>query len=92
MATPLTRVEIVQNRFNDYLATAKTAAKHLAPTDPLRSDSKLTAKLALEILKIRSQAACWILPRANLNDATKAFTPSAAQATKTTPLSEPRCG
>lgn len=51
MATPLTRVEIVQNRFNDYLAMAEAAAIRLAPTDALRPDSKLTVEQALEIFE-----------------------------------------
>jgi 2-oxoisovalerate dehydrogenase E1 component len=51
MATPLTRVEIVQNRFNDYLATARPATDTLAPDDLLRPGSKLTARQALEIFE-----------------------------------------
>ena len=51
MATPLTRVEIVQNRFNDYLATAKASAKRLAADDLLSANSKLTAATALEIFE-----------------------------------------
>jgi 2-oxoisovalerate dehydrogenase E1 component len=51
MATPLTRVEIVQNRLNDYLAAAEPAAARLASTDPLRPGSGLTVELALEIFE-----------------------------------------
>lgn len=51
MAAPLTRVEIVQNRFNEYLANAEPVTKLLSPTDPLRSNSKLTVKQALEIFE-----------------------------------------
>ncbi|HEX9003475.1 MAG TPA: thiamine pyrophosphate-dependent enzyme [Blastocatellia bacterium] len=51
MATPLTRVEIVQNRLNDYLAAAEPAAARLASTDPLRPGSGLTVEQALEIFE-----------------------------------------
>src|SRR5262245_41985376 len=51
MSSPITRVEIVQNRFNDYLTTAEPAANRLAPTDPLRPGGKLTVKQALEIFE-----------------------------------------
>ncbi|MBS1791135.1 MAG: MFS transporter [Acidobacteria bacterium] len=50
MATPLTRVEIVQNRINAYLATAASNAQRLAPTDVL-GDSKLTVATGLEIFE-----------------------------------------
>ncbi len=51
MATPLTRVEIVQNRLNDYLIAAEPAAVRLALDDPLRPGSKLAVKQALEIFE-----------------------------------------
>jgi len=51
MATPLTRVEIVQNRFNDYLATAQSSSHRLALTDALQTGSGLTVKQALEIFE-----------------------------------------
>lgn len=50
MAT-LTRVEIVQNKFNDFLASATPAAHRLAPADSLRPGGKLTAGQALEIFE-----------------------------------------
>lgn len=51
MATPRTRVEIVQDRFNDLLASAKAGKTRLAPDDPLRPGGRLTAKQALEIFE-----------------------------------------
>jgi len=51
MATPLTRVEIVQNRFNDYLTTAQPAARKLSLDDKLHPDASLTVKQALELFE-----------------------------------------
>lgn len=51
MATPLTRVEIVQNRINEYLAGASPAANRLAPADALRPGSQLTVRQALAIFE-----------------------------------------
>lgn len=47
----LTRVEIVQNKFNEFLASATPAAERLSPADPLRPGGRLTAERALEIFE-----------------------------------------
>ena len=51
MATPITRVEIVQNSLHQYLASAEAPAVKLAPGDPVRAGSSLTVERALEIFE-----------------------------------------
>ncbi len=49
MASPVTRVEIVQNKIDDYLATARPAGSQLALSDKLSPETDLTVRQALEI-------------------------------------------
>jgi 2-oxoisovalerate dehydrogenase E1 component len=51
MSTPVTRVEIVQNNLNCYMASAHSAAVRLADTDPIRAGSSLTAAKAMELFE-----------------------------------------
>jgi 2-oxoisovalerate dehydrogenase E1 component len=51
MSTPATRVEIVQNNLENYLASASPAQTRLAKTDPLNSATSLTVQQALEIFE-----------------------------------------
>src|SRR5262245_29341376 len=51
MSVPVTRVEIVQNALNSYLATVSPAASILARTDPIRAGSSLLVEQALEIFE-----------------------------------------
>lgn len=49
MATPITRVEIVQNTLAKYLNAAQPTSRPLAKTDALRAGSTLTVAQALDI-------------------------------------------
>src|SRR5262245_34628128 len=49
MSTPTTRVEVVQNALNNYLAAASPVATILTHTDPIRTGSSLTVRQALDI-------------------------------------------
>lgn len=51
MVTPITRVEIVQNRFHQFLAEAQPVDFHLADDEPLGPETTLTAKQAREIFE-----------------------------------------
>lgn len=51
MAAPVTRVEIVQNTLQRYLANAQPAARRLTQVEPLTANSRLTAGQALEIFE-----------------------------------------
>jgi 2-oxoisovalerate dehydrogenase E1 component len=51
MATPITRLEIVQSNLESYLAVAKAAPTRLGDVAPLRSGGSLTARQALEIFE-----------------------------------------
>ncbi len=51
MTSPITRVEIVQNNLENYLATAEAAPRRLGEADPLRPGGSLTARQALEIFE-----------------------------------------
>src|SRR5262245_21309873 len=51
MSSPITRVEIVQNNLENYLANARPSRGRLEPTDPLRSGGGLTARQALEVFE-----------------------------------------
>src|SRR5262245_56225092 len=51
MATPITRLEIVQSNLESYLTVAKAASRHLGYADPLRPGGSLTARQALEIFE-----------------------------------------
>jgi 2-oxoisovalerate dehydrogenase E1 component len=51
MSSPATRVEIVQNNLESYLATARPTVARLSPADPLRPGGSLTAGQALEIFE-----------------------------------------
>src|SRR5262247_3310084 len=51
MSSPITRVEIVQNNLENYLATAQPTLRRLAPTDPLKPGGALTARQALEVFE-----------------------------------------
>ena len=51
MAATISRVDIVQARFENYLARAQPARLRLAPADPLHPGSTLTAGRALEVFE-----------------------------------------
>src|SRR5262245_64189199 len=51
MSSPITRVEIVQNTLENYLATAQPAGHRLDEADPLRPGGGLTARRALEVFE-----------------------------------------
>lgn len=51
MSATLTRVEIVQAKFENYLASAKDAQKRLASSDLLKPGSTLTVERALEVFE-----------------------------------------
>jgi 2-oxoisovalerate dehydrogenase E1 component len=51
MSSPITRVEIVQNKLEKYLANAQPAGRRLEESDLLRPGSKLTSRQALEIFE-----------------------------------------
>src|SRR5499426_4366143 len=51
MSSPITRVEIVQNNLENYLATAQPTLRRLDETDPLRPCGSLTARQALEVFE-----------------------------------------
>lgn len=51
MSSPITRVEIVQNNFENYLTSAQPSHSRLKETDPLRPGGSLTARQALEIFE-----------------------------------------
>ncbi|MGH9850733.1 MAG: hypothetical protein ACREBD_12920, partial [Blastocatellia bacterium] len=51
MSSPITRVEIVQNNLENYLAAAQPANRHLDQADPLRPGSGLTTRQALEVFE-----------------------------------------
>ncbi|HEY6400743.1 MAG TPA: thiamine pyrophosphate-dependent enzyme, partial [Blastocatellia bacterium] len=51
MATPITRLEIVQSNLESYLTAAKAASRRLGDADPLRPEGSLTARQALEIFE-----------------------------------------
>src|SRR5262249_29755863 len=51
MSSPITRVEIVQNNLESYLATVRAAGHRLDESDPLRPGGRLTARQALEIFE-----------------------------------------
>src|SRR5262245_64911601 len=51
MSSPITRVEIVQNTLENYLATAQPAGHRLDEDDPLRAGGGLTARRALEVFE-----------------------------------------
>ncbi len=59
MSTPVTRVEIVQNALDIYLANAQPAQTRLAKTDVLSPETSLTVQQALEIFE--DQAASRLL-------------------------------
>ncbi|NOT62493.1 MAG: MFS transporter, partial [Acidobacteria bacterium] len=49
MSTPLTRVEVVQNKLADYLANAQPSLSLLPPAAPLRAGSALTVEAARQL-------------------------------------------
>jgi 2-oxoisovalerate dehydrogenase E1 component len=51
MATPITRVEIVQNSLHQFLASAQSSTVKLAPADPIRTGGSLTVARALELFE-----------------------------------------
>ncbi len=51
MSTPITRVEIVQAAFHDYLKSAAPSEKRLANEDALSAETTLTAGQAIEIFE-----------------------------------------
>jgi 2-oxoisovalerate dehydrogenase E1 component len=51
MSAPITRVEIVQNNLENYLASVLPARRRLNETDPLRAGGSLTARQALEVFE-----------------------------------------
>src|SRR5262245_50452243 len=51
MSTQKTRVEIVEENLDAYLASARPAARRLAPDEPLRDGSGLTARKARELFE-----------------------------------------
>ncbi|MCI0392532.1 MAG: thiamine pyrophosphate-dependent enzyme [Acidobacteria bacterium] len=51
MTSPTTRVEIVQNTLDIYLANTRPNGRHLAKTDALSPETNLTAQQALEIFE-----------------------------------------
>ncbi len=51
MASPITRVEIVQSKLQNYLGTAQPAGRSLGQDDPLLKGGGLTARMALEIFE-----------------------------------------
>jgi 2-oxoisovalerate dehydrogenase E1 component len=51
MSTPITRVEIVQSKLENYLSSAQPAKNRLGKSDPLNSETSLTAHQALEIFE-----------------------------------------
>ena len=51
MSSPITRVEIVQNTIENYLATAQPVSPRLDEADPLRPGGRLTARQALEVFE-----------------------------------------
>jgi 2-oxoisovalerate dehydrogenase E1 component len=51
MSSPITRVEIVQNALNNYLANAQPARAQLARSDRLSPETGLTVRHALEIFE-----------------------------------------
>lgn len=51
MSSPITRVEIVQGNLENYLANAQAASRRLDEAAPLRPDSGMTARQALEIFE-----------------------------------------
>src|SRR5262252_4976776 len=51
MSSPITRVEIVQNKLEDYITTAKTAPRRLDERAPVRPGGSLTARQALEVFE-----------------------------------------
>ncbi len=69
----LTRVEIVEKNLDDYLASATTAATRLAPTDPLRPGSTLTARKAIEIFEDQVLSRCLDVAARELKKTGKSF-------------------
>jgi 2-oxoisovalerate dehydrogenase E1 component len=51
MSSPITRVEIVQNALDDYLATAQPAVAQLAQSDRLSPETGMAVRQALEIFE-----------------------------------------
>src|SRR5262245_4239269 len=51
MTPAITRVEIVQNKLEDYLTSAQPGSRRLNETDSLRPGGSLTARQALEIFE-----------------------------------------
>jgi 2-oxoisovalerate dehydrogenase E1 component len=51
MSAPVTRVEIVQQAIDNYLATARPASTQLARTDRISPETSLTVRQALEIFE-----------------------------------------
>src|SRR5262245_11231701 len=51
MSSPITRVEIVQNNLESYLATARPSGHRLDESDPLRPGGRLTARQAMEVFE-----------------------------------------
>ncbi len=51
MSAPVTRVDIVQGRFFDYLRSAQSSNRRLSPDDPIGEKTSLTARQAVEIFE-----------------------------------------